>query len=258
MSVDSYLSNLGSSLVVRDSEKQSIDRSVDTLISRANAYFGGFDGCLVFGPYARGTILPRKADDHSDVDIMMVFDDDDDYRPQAYINRIKKFAEGKYWSSIVHQDRPSVVLDMQHIRIEMTPGKNYGVEGWYCIPRDASAWQLTKPNSFNSDLVKCNGSNGYKVKPVIRLMKHWNVSKNCRALPSFELESTLVNALMYKYLSCSSYTDYVLASFEAIRWKTNTSRVERAISKVKNAIASEADGFPYSAISEIEDVFPGV
>ena len=89
-------------------------------------------------------------------------------------------------------------------------------------------------------------------------MKHWNVSKNCRALPSFELESTLVNALMYKHLSYSSYTDYVLASFEAIRWKTNTSRVERAISKVKNAIASEAAGFPYSALSEIEDVFPGV
>lgn len=258
MSVDSYLSNLGSSLVVRDSEKQSIDRSVGTLVSRANAYFGGFDGCLVFGSYTRGTILPRKADDHSDVDIMMVFDGDDDYRPQAYINRIKKFAEGKYWSSIVHQDRPSVVLDMQHIRIEMTPGKNYGVEGWYYIPRDASAWQLTKPNSFNSDLVKCNGSNDYKVKPVIRLMKHWNVSKNCRALPSFELESTLVNALMYKYLSCSSYADYVLASFEAIRWKTNTSRVERAISKVKNAIANEAAGFPYAALSEIEDVFPGV
>ena len=69
---------------------------------------------------------------------------------------------------------------------------------------------------------------------------------------------TLVNALMYKYLSCSSYADYVLASFEAIRWKTNTSRVERAISKVKNAIANEAAGFPYAALSEIEDVFPGV
>ncbi len=258
MSVDSYLSNLGSSLVVKDSEKQSIDRSVDTLISRANAYFDGFDGCLVFGSYTRGTILPRKADDHSDVDIMMVFDDDDDYRPQAYINRIKKFAEGKYWNSIVHQDRPSVVLDMQHIRIEMTPGKNYGVEGWYYIPLDASAWQLTKPNSFNSDLVRCNGNNGYKIKPVIRLMKHWNVSKNYRALPSFELESTLVEALMYKYPSCSSYADYVLASFEAIRWETSTSRVGRAITKVKSAIAHEAAGFPYTALSEIEDVFPGV
>lgn len=260
MSVESYLSNLGSSLVVRDSEKQSIDRSVDTLISRANTYFSGFDRCLVFGSYTRGTILPRKADDHSDVDIMMVFDDENDYKPQTYINRIKKFAEEKYWSSIVHQDRPSVVLDMQHIRIEMTPGKNYGIEGWYYIPRDASAWQLTKPNSFNSDLVKCNGSNGYKVKPVIRLMKHWNVSKNYRALPSFELESTLVDALKYKYLVCSSYADYVLASFEAIRWKTktSTSRVERAISKAKNAIANETSGFPYTALSEIEDVFPRV
>lgn len=258
MSVDSYLSDLGSSLVVKDGEKLSINRSVDTLISRANTYFGGFDRCLVFGSYTRGTILPRKADDHSDVDIMMVFDDDDDYRPQAYINRIKKFAEGKYWNSIVHQDRPSVVLDMQHIRIEMTPGKNYGVEGWYYIPLDASTWQLTKPNSFNSDLVRCNGNNGYKIKPVIRLMKHWNVSKNYRALPSFELESTLVDALMYKYPSCSSYADYVLASFEAIRWETSTSRVERAISKVKNAIANEASGFPYIALSEIKDVFPGV
>lgn len=258
MSVESYLSGLGSRLVVRDSEKQSIDRSVDTLISRANAYFGGFDGCLVFGSYKRGTILPRKADDHSDVDVMMVFDDGDDYKPQTYLNRIKKFAEDKYWSSIVHQDQPSVVLDMQHIRIEMTPGKNHVFDGWYDIPLDASTWQLTKPNSFNSDLMKCNGNNSYKIKPVIRLMKRWNVSRNYRSMPSFELESALVDALMYKYYSCTSYVEYILASFDAIRWKTNTSRVDAAVAKIREAVADESAGYPSTALSEIKEVFPEV
>jgi hypothetical protein len=147
---------------------------------------------------------------------------------------------------------------MQHIRIEMTPGKSRVFDGWYDIPLDASTWQLTKPNSFNTDLMKCNGNNGYKIKPVICLMKHWNVSRNYRSMPSFELESTLVDALMYKYFSCKSYADYILASFDAIRWKTNTSRVDAAVAKIKEAIADESAGYPNTALSEIREVFPEV
>ena len=255
MSVESYLSYLGSSLVIRDSEKESIDRSVNTLISRANSWFGGFDGCLVFGSYKRGTILPRRADEHSDVDVMMVSDDGDDYKPQTYLSRIKRFAEDQYPRSIVHQDRPSVVLDMHHIRVEMTPGKNYGIAGYYNIPLDAGSWQLTEPNSFNDDLTRCNSNNGYRVKPVIRLMKRWNVTENNRSMASFELESTLVDALMFRSVFCSSYVDYLLASFEAIRWKTNTSRVDAAVAKVKEAVDDESAGYPITALGEIKEVF---
>lgn len=258
MSIETYLSGLGSDLVIKAKEKEAIDRSVDTLMERANGWFGDFYSCLVFGSYTRGTMLPRKADERSDVDVMLVFDDDDDYRPQTYLDRIKRFAMSQYPTSIVHQDRPSVVLDMRHIRIEMTPGKRCGIDGCYNIPFDASEWQVTKPNSFNADLIRCNGNNGYKVKPIIRLMKHWNVCLNYRDMASFELESSLVDSLMYKYISCSSYVDYAIASLEAIRWKTSTSCVDAAIDTVRQAVTDERNGYPYTALDEIKAVFPEV
>jgi len=186
---------------------------------------------------------------------MMIFDDGTDYKPQTYLDRIKRFAEDKYPRSIIHQDRPSVVLDMQHIRIEMTPGKSCGPEQ-YKIPLDSSSWQLTTPNPFNQDLIKCNKYNDNRIKPVIRLMKLWNVCKNYRDMASFELESTIVDQLMYEFVSCSTYVDYLLASFEAIRWKTNSNRVKAAIDKIKEAVADEANGYNLVPLDEIEEVFP--
>ena len=35
----------------------------------------------------------------------------------------------------------------------------------------------TDPNNINSNLTKANTNNGSKIKPVIRLLKHWNISK---------------------------------------------------------------------------------
>lgn len=259
MSINSYLKALGSALVIRDNEKESINRSVETLIFRANNYFDGFEGCRVFGSYTRDTILPRKADNRSDVDIMMVFNNGNSFMPQTYLNWVKKFAEKYYPASIVHQDRPSVALSMQHIRFEMTPGKPYaGIEGWYNIPFDSSTWQVTKPNAFNDRLVQCNSNNGFKIKPIVRLMKHWNVSNNYRDMASFELEGMLVDELMCKYFSCTSYTEYLLASFGVIRWKTSSSRVADAIAAINDAVAYENNGYPNAAMDCIQSVFPEV
>ena len=35
----------------------------------------------------------------------------------------------------------------------------------------------TDPNGINSNLTKANINNGSKIKPVIRLLKNWNISK---------------------------------------------------------------------------------
>ena len=63
---------------------------------------------------------------------MMVFDDGDDYKPQTYLSRIKRFAEDQYPRSIVHQDRPSVVLDMHHIRVEQASDRTAGSVQAFC------------------------------------------------------------------------------------------------------------------------------
>ncbi|WP_420869656.1 SMODS domain-containing nucleotidyltransferase [Cohnella ginsengisoli] len=76
MSVNSYLSSLSSLLVINDEERNKITTSISTLSKRLQTYFGSsISAHFVFGSYTRGTILPRKADEESDIDIMVVFND---------------------------------------------------------------------------------------------------------------------------------------------------------------------------------------
>lgn len=91
MSVDSYLANLASEMVIRDSKKESISLSISTLHSRLKEHFGkDIIDVIKFGSYTRGTILPRRYDDKSDVDIMIVFNNDYDYKPQTFLDRLQK------------------------------------------------------------------------------------------------------------------------------------------------------------------------
>ena len=97
MSVLTYLNNTSSNLVLSSSEKNSIDTSISTLRSRLNDYFGNqVEEQIKFGSSTRGTILPRKADERSDIDYMIVFDNENNYKPQTFIDRLKRFAEAKY------------------------------------------------------------------------------------------------------------------------------------------------------------------
>ena len=64
MSINTYLDELSSKLVIKDDEKAKITTSVTSIKSKLNDYFGSkIIDIVVFGSYTRGTILPRKADE---------------------------------------------------------------------------------------------------------------------------------------------------------------------------------------------------
>lgn len=212
MSVNTYLQRLVSSLVLNSTEKDSISTSVSTIESKLDSYFADVTKKKVFGSYVRDTILPRKADSDSDIDLMVVFSNPNDYKPQSFLNRLKSFAEHYYSRSEIYQSSPTIVLELNHIKFELVPAYvNYGL---YYIPKDSSNWQYTDPDVFYSDLQECNKNNSYKIKPVIRLMKHWNIDKNYRNIASFALEKKIAEEMKYSYLSCTSYTDYVKKAYE--------------------------------------------
>ena len=96
MSVNTYLSSLASGLVLTTTEKNNITKSIDTIRKRLDFYFSDVMDKKVFGSYVRGTILPRKVDDKSDVDLMIVFSNPHNYKPQSFLNRLKGFAEYYY------------------------------------------------------------------------------------------------------------------------------------------------------------------
>ena len=255
MIVNSYLQNRASSLVIHETEKEKIQKSVNAIKSRLSSYFeSDLSDVLLFGSYTRGTILPRSADSQSDIDIMAVFGNDYGFKPQTFLDKLKRFAEFWYSNSIVAQSSPSIVLKLEHITFEITPA----YKSWpgYYIPASKSDWQATDPNGFNDALIECNKNNGNKIKPVVRLMKLWNLSVNGRDMASFELEKKIAEELKCAYFSCSSYTEYLKKALSTIKWSTDWKKVDDAIRHIDKALKYEADDMPYCALSEIKEIFP--
>lgn len=257
MSINSYLDSLASDLVLSSSEDDKIEGSVSTLKTRLTLYFGSeVTEKKVFGSYDRGTILPRKADDDSDVDLMVVFKNPNNYLPQSFLNRLKTFAEKYYSRSEIYQSFPTIVLELNHIKFELVPA--YNSYGTYYIPDGPSRWIWTDPDTTKDKVVESNRSNSYKLKPVLRLMKHWNVNKNRRSMKAYKLEEVIADELKYAYITCSTKVDYVKRAFEAIRYQTATDRVRTALDHISKALDYEKQGYNALALSEIKDVFPEV
>ena len=92
-----------------------------------------------FGSYTRGTILPRKVDSESDIDYMVVFNNYDGCKPQAYLNRLNRFV--KYYikidiegseasllkgaTNIIKRDRPILLLAIYHKWDDIFKLQNY-------------------------------------------------------------------------------------------------------------------------------------
>lgn len=254
MSVDSYLKSLSRKMVLSDSEKDSITTSISTLKYRLNYYFSDIKSVSIFGSYARGTILPRKYDENSDVDVMIVFDNSNDYKPQSFLNRLKNFAEHYYSTSEIHQSSPTIVLKLNHIKFELVPA--YVEYSSYYIPNGPSNWMYTNPKKLNDDLADCNENNNGKIKPIVRLLKHWNIQKNNRDISSYLLEQTIAENMKFSFVNCNTYCDYLKRAFNAIKYYTDSSKVDNAISKINEALKSENDGYPYTALAKIKEIFP--
>lgn len=261
MTVNSYLSNLASDLVLSSDEKASISTSISTLEYRLELFFGNdIIEKFKFGSSTRDTILPRKADNNSDIDYMIVFNNYNNYQPQTYLNQLKRFAEKYYQSSEIYQSFPTIVLELNHIKFELVPAYNYGYG--YRIPDKNGGWMYTNPNDINSNLTKANTNNHSKIKPVIRLLKHWNISKASRYYESYGLEKKLISVLEYSYFSCKSYSDYVLAAFNVLKSEstygtTIYNKIDKAIKDIEEAIEDESK-YPSLVEGEIKRAFPEV
>ena len=176
------------------SESARIDSSVSRVRRLLRLYFGNaLLNAEPFGSYKRDTILPRSIDVNSDIDIMIVFN----YAitgktPETYRKWLVDFAYAKYPRSAVIKDFPTVVVDMNHIKLDLIPTateENWGRQTIY-IPNSRNDWQETDPHGFNFSLVEANKKYNFIVKPLIRLLKAWNCT-NGYPYESFELEQII-------------------------------------------------------------------
>jgi predicted nucleotidyltransferase len=260
MSVNSHLTSLSSKLVLSASEKSSISTSISTLRYRLNDYFE--DSIISqeqFGSSTRGTILPRKADENSDIDYMVEFDiSNGKMKPQTYIDRLKRFAESKYSRSEIHQSHPTIILQLNHIHFELVPAikEFYNLQ----IPSQSSSWQewiSTNPSEINRRLTDKNIQNNYHIKPLVRLVKFWN-AKNGYHFRSFELEEYIIGS---SFLYCTALKDYFYKFWRGFSCSYDTpqyvkEKVDRAKKYAEKARELEETGWPVSAESEIKKIVP--
>lgn len=257
MSVQSHLTDTASRAVLTATETSSIGTSITTLNARLSDHFGSnIRSQFQFGSSTRGTILPRSIDEKSDIDYMIVFTESG-YKPQTYIDRLKKFAETKYGSSEIKQSSPTVVLSLNHISFDLVPA----LSQWngYQIPAPSSGyvdWIDTDPNGFNQTLTSANQLHNYHIKPMVRLVKYWN-ARNGYVFNSYSLEQHLVQNTSWQ----SSFKEYVYNGFLGLqtRWdaaQSQKDKVARAHKIIRDTKRHEAEAKPIAAESEIKKLLP--
>lgn len=263
MSVATYLSRVAEAAILRDQQKQDIQRSIETLRARLTKHFAtGIRDQFVFGSFSRGTCLPRSLDRLSDVDYMVTFANGA-LQPQSYLDQLKRFTERYYSSSEVVQDHPTVALEMNHVRFELVPAVGDAWSGLR-IPTKVSgyqAWQPTDPNAFNSQLTAANQANHELIKPLTRLIKYWNA---CAEYPfeSFALERHLVqHSGAFGFLFPVQLRSYFYRAVRSLtttgmeaQWKRDA--LDRLKSRTSLAETQESTGSVAQAEATIQGLLP--
>lgn len=200
--------------------------------------------------------MPRHIDSSSDIDYMIVFEKGG-FKPQTYLDRLKRFAETRYSSSEIYQSSPTVVLELNHIKFDLVPALHY-YDSTYQIPKNANDWQMTNPNDFNATLEAANTGSGYALKPVIRLAKIWNTSSsNGSVYDSYSLEKWIAEM---KFYGCSNQKEYLFNVIDSMSANTSAQWRNDKINRAKELVANVRDyerrGYVATAELEVKKLVP--
>lgn len=245
MSVNSYLNDLAQRAIVRDNEKNKINISIENIKSKLKSDNEVKD-IKIFGSYKRGTIISRKFDENSDIDIMVIFKDDR-HKPQTYLNYLKGLIGQKYTRSEIHQDNPTIVLELNHIRFELVPALDYFFNIRYKIPAkqsDYADWLATDPDELNGKL-----TNNQNLRRLVRVAKIWNIKQD-ELFNSYELEKFIVNR---NYIYNWNLADYFYTFCDALI--TNCNYPQYTNDKIKKLKDKTGMANALDAENIIKDLF---
>ncbi|RYX92092.1 nucleotidyltransferase, partial [bacterium] len=204
VSIDSYLRTLASGYYLKNNSDEviKIQNSITHLFKNLHEDLGILiKRKFVFGSYDRDTILPRKFDEKSDIDIIVVFNHTDYERtPETYRDWLKLFADKYYkdrYGSAVTKSFPTITIKLNNIHYDLVPAKE---EILYYTPTlsipGLNGWRTTDPNDEKEKLTKANSQYNQIVRPIIRLLKAWNCN-NGYPFDSYLLELKITEMNFY-------------------------------------------------------------
>ena len=259
---NTHLVAVARSLVLSDDEKSHIATSISTLRTRLIPWFGeDVRKQYQFGSSVRETMLPRKVDYESDVDYMVVFNNQEKSKPATLLNRLRRFVEAKYSRSEVYQSSPTIVLELSHIKFELVPAyQDYSWSDTYYIPAPASdyaEWMTTNPSNIQQKVNDANTRYNYQIKRLIRILKYWNVM-NGKVYSSYELEDHIVGRVFW---CCTSLEEYFFDAVSNLPTYMLPQYKKDKVQKLKDKVAEirkdyYVNNYKYVAIKELSELIP--
>lgn len=183
-SLNFYLTELSKAYYLKSDSREAaqITFSYNSLKEKIKSHFGSkVNRVFEFGSWDRDTILPRKYDEQSDIDIMIVFNHSEFERtPETYRNWLLSFAQNTYPRSNVYKSSPTVTIELNHIKYDLVPAKEE--TGLFSktlyIPESSNSWISSDPLDVKTNLTNANTRYNGVVRPIIRLLKAWNCFNN--------------------------------------------------------------------------------
>lgn len=116
-------------------------------------------------------------------------------------NLFKKKLENvrEYSKSEIRRNGEAVVLNLisKDWSFDIVPcfytTPEYDGRSYYLIPNGDGNWKKTAPDVDQAHVVNTNQEKEGRVLPLVRLCKRWNKSKNAKTIPSYMLETMVIN-----------------------------------------------------------------
>lgn len=127
--------------------------------------------------------------------------DDGTLNSTQVLNKFKKALEKvrEYSRSETHRNGEAIVLNLKSKdwSFDIVPcfktKKNENGQDYYLIPNGSGNWKKTDPRKDREYVSSVNKSNDGKVLELVRLAKRWNQDTNKIFVPSYVLETLVVN-----------------------------------------------------------------
>jgi hypothetical protein len=266
-SINQFVENI----CVTDRQEEGIKSSLDNMYG----YLGDKDNGLSVlrnftnGSYDRDTII-RPLDDIDIFTVLKREDWEDEYKqlpkPQAVLSKIKKYLDGiAIYEGKVKQDRPCVTIRLSDKNFDIMPSFEQ-LGGGYLIPNfDLSGWTYTYPEQLYDNLEAVHKLRNYKVKQIIKAVKHWNRGLD-KIIPSYHIEEVAIN--IFNLNDFKNYREGIELWFKnaeyyllSTKLKSNNDyltaieHIKKVTKKLEDAEAKCTDGKEPEAVQLWKDIF---
>lgn len=266
-SINQFVENI----CVTDRQEEGIKTSLDNMYSYLMDEDSGLSVERNFtnGSYDRDTII-RPLDDIDIFSVLKREDWEDEYKqlpkPQEVLSKFKKYLDGiTIYEGKVKQDRPCVTIRLSDKNFDIMPSFEQ-IGGGYLIPNfDLSGWTYAYPEQLYDNLEAVHKQRNYKVKQIIKAVKHWNRGLD-KLIPSYHIEEVAIN--IFTLNDFKNYRDGIELWFKnaeyyllSTKFKINADylsaidHIKKVIKKLDEASAKCTDGKEPEAVQLWKDIF---